>query len=224
MAGESILALARVRRTTRRELARSLPKGVRALPGLPAAVVGVAYQDSPVGPYHEFAIGLFARLGLRPGLCVVLQVVDSPDARLVYRQHWGLPTNLGKFLWSRDGDERTMRWEERGVVLRATPRAVRLPLVLPMRSVQRRSDGPVVLPRRMWSLARAARTVVEVAEPLNDQEDNLSWLAGSHPGALLHGMRVVAGVARHPTGMLSSLRAPAVPGRSAEPALSNPVE
>ena len=220
MRGETILAWARMKRTTRRSLSRSLPQGVRMLPGLPAVVVGVAYQDSPVGPYHELAIGVFGRIGLRPGLSAVLQVVDAPEARKVYRQHWGLPTDLGTFLWSRDDDERTMRWEERGVVLRGVPVGFRIPMGVPMRSVQRRSDGPVVLPRRLWCLMRLARTTVEVAEPLNEQEIDLDWLAGPHPGAMLNHMRIVAGLARHPTGALSSLRAPLVPRTSAEPALS----
>jgi hypothetical protein len=220
MRGETILAWARVTRETRRTLARSLPQGVRMLPGLPAAVVGVAYQDSPVGPFHELAIGVVARIGLRPGLSVVMQVVDAPEARKVYRQHWGLPTDLGTFLWSRDDDERTMRWEERGLVLRGVPVGFRFPIGVPMRSVQRRADGPVVLPRRLWCLMRFARTTIEVAEPLNEQETDLDWLAGPHPGAMLDHMRIVAGLARHPIGALSSLRAPLVPGPSAEPALS----
>lgn len=219
MRGESILAWARLPRDVRRDLAASLPRGVRMLPALPAAVIAVAYQDSPVGPFHEFAIGVVARIGLRPGLSVVLQVVDAPEARKVFRQHWGLPTELGTFLWSRDGDERTMRWEERGIVLRGTPIGLRVPMAVPMRSVQRRSDGPVVLPRRLGCLMRLARTTLDVAAPLNDQEVDLSWLHGPHPGAMLNHMRMVAGLARHPTGALSSLRAPAVPGTSAEPAL-----
>jgi hypothetical protein len=220
MRGESILAWARMRKSDRRQLVSMLPRGVKVLPLLPAAVVGVAYQDSPVGPYHEFAIGVFGRIGLRPGLCVVLQVVDAPEARKVYRQEWGLPTDLGTFLWSRDGDERSMRWEERGIMLRGEPVGFRIPIGLPMRSVQRRSDGPVVLPRRLWCLMRLSRATIEVAEPLSEQEVELGWLAGRHPGALLNHMRMVAGLARHPTGALSSLRAPSTARPSAEPALS----
>ena len=219
LTGESIVAWTRVPRAARRRLGSALPRGVRMLPGFPAAVVGVAYQDSPVGPYHEFSIGVVARIGLRPGLCVVTQVVDLAAARMVYREHWGLPTELGRFLWSRDGDERSMRWEERGVVLRGKPVALRVPLVVPMRSVQRRSDGPVVLPRRLWGLMRVARATIEVADPLNEQEADLSWTVGDHPGAMFSAMRVVAGRARHPIGAMSTLRAPAISGGAAEPAL-----
>ncbi|HEX7167482.1 MAG TPA: acetoacetate decarboxylase family protein [Acidimicrobiales bacterium] len=208
LVGEAILAFARVPRGERRRLTRLLPGGVRPLPLLPAVVVGVAYQDSPVGPYHELSIGLPGRIGLRPGMCVVLQVVDSPEARMAYRRLWGLPTDLGRFLWSRDGDERSMRWEERGVVVRGAPFGVRFPIGLPLRSLQRRADGPVVLPRRLWSLARGARVTIEVADPLSTHEADIGWLAGSHPGGVLSSMRVVASMARHPAGMLSSLRAP----------------
>ena len=224
MLGEAILAWVRVDRKARQSLSQSLPAGVKMLPLAPAAVIGVAYQDSPVGAYHELAIGVVARIGLRPGLAVVLQVVDAPQARMVYRQHWGLPTDLGTFLWSRDGDERTMRWEERGVVLRGSPVGMRLPIALPMRSVQRRADGPIVLPRRMWGLLRFAKSTIEVAEALSTAEAELAWLAGPHPGALLSGMRIAAGIARHPAGALSTLRAPLVPAPGAEPALAEPVE
>ena len=63
-----------------------LPEGVRSLPG-PAALVGVSYQDSPVGPYLELSLALPARLGLRPGLSVVFQVVSAPPARVAYRSN-----------------------------------------------------------------------------------------------------------------------------------------
>ena len=214
-----MVGVVRVKRSTRRQFAGLVPAGVRPLPASPVLVVGAAYQDSPIGPYNELAVGVVGRIGLRPGLTVLHQVVDAPEARVVYRQHWGLPTQLGTFLWSRDGDERSMRWEERGLVVRSTPVGMRLPVALPLRAVQRRTDGPVVLPRRMYALMRYARIGIEVADPLNAQETDLSWLAGAHRGVMINGMRIVAGRARHPIGALSSLRAPLVPGRAAEPAL-----
>ena len=74
--------------------------------------------------------------------------------------------------------------------------------------MQRRSDGPVVLPRRLWALARAAKVTIDVADPLSVREADVGWLAGSHRGLVLSAARVVASMARHPAGMLSSLRAP----------------
>src|SRR5687768_9071554 len=69
-----------------------LPRGVRPLPG-PAVVVAASYSSSPVGPYLELSVGLPARLGLRPGLCVVFELVSLADARLAHREHWGLPAS-----------------------------------------------------------------------------------------------------------------------------------
>lgn len=219
MRGESVAAFVRPPAATRRELAASLPSGVRMLPAAPAVLVGVAYQDSPVGPFHELSLGVVGRIGPRLGLCVMLQVVDSADARRVYREHWGLPTVQGTFLWSHDAAERSVRWEERGVVVRTTPRGPRLPMGVPTRSVQRRADGPVVLPRRMWCLVQAARSSVEVAEAMSSEEVDLTWLEGAHAGVMISHLRTVASVARHPTGLFSTLRAPAA-GAAAEPAMT----
>lgn len=213
--GEAVVCWLRVPADERRRLRASLPPGVRALPLMPAVVIGAAYQDSPVGEFHELSVAIVGRIGLRPGMHVVRQVVDSAEARRVFRSRWGLPTDLGTFLWSRDGDGRAIRWNERGVIVRAERGRLRIPMVVLLRSVQRRSDGPVVLPRRLAALARTARVTVEVAQPLSDQEIDVSWLAGRHFGVVLHGMRVVASEARQPAGALSSLRAPTLASRPA---------
>jgi hypothetical protein len=202
-----------------------LPQGVRALPG-PAALVAVAYTDSPIGAYVELSLGVPARIGLRPGLCVVFQVVSVPVARFAYRSNWGLPANLGVMTWSDDGPERVVRCEEPGIELRGTPVGPALPAIVPVRSVQRRSDGPVVLPRRFVALARWARTTVAVAEnaslprlgpaglapsgPGSLPAFDLTTIAGDHAGVVLAGARVVARPARHPAGLWSSLRAPLI--------------
>ena len=49
---------------------------------------------------------------------------------------------------------------------------------------------------------------------------SLSWLAGSHRGLLVTSMRVIAHPARHPAGLLSSLRAPQPAPVGPEPALT----
>lgn len=192
-----------------------LPKGVRPMPG-PAALAAVRYTDSPVGPYLELSLGLPARLGLRPGLCVVLQLVSEPVARLGYRQNWGLPASTGRLSWFADGDQRVLRCEQPGIEVRGVPVGPAVPAIVPVRSVQRRSDGPVVLPRSFLALTRLARVVVSV----EDRADTLmAALDGSHPGAVMAGVRIVARPARHPTGFLSSLRAPL---RVVEPAMAMP--
>jgi hypothetical protein len=196
-----------------------LPLGVRPLPG-PAALVAVSYSDSPVGPYLELSLGVPARIGLRPGLCVVFQVVSVPGARLAYRTAWGLPANLAELSWSSSADgDRTMRCESLRLSMRGVPRGPSLPAVVPVRSVQRRADGPVVLPRRFVALIRMARVEVTMDEPTagaavsTSAELSLaSALAGSHAGAVMSGVRILARPARVPAGLWSSLRAPlAVP-------------
>lgn len=214
---------------------RLLPDGIRALPGR-AALVGVSYADSPVGPYLELSLALPARLGLRPGLCVVFQVVSLPAARVAYRANWGLPAAVGPLTWSVDGDDRVLRSSAPALELRGRPVGPPLPAVVPVRSVQRRADGPVVLPRRFLSLVRLARVTVVVGGDAGGGPDagaagrggasdggwgpplpSVGSLAGVHPGALMAGARILARPARHPFGLWSSLRAPlAVP----EPALA----
>lgn len=160
----------------------------------------MSYDDSPVGPYLELSLAIPARLGLRPGLCVMAQVVTSAEARRVCREQWGLPTEVGPLRWSADGDERVMGWEERGLVLRARGRGPAVPTLVPARSLQWRPGGPVVSPRRLWARVRSAPCDMEVPA-----DDELAWLLGAHPGVLLQGARVVASPARSPAGLLSSV-------------------
>lgn len=206
LTGESLLALARCPIPP-----GTLPPGLAKLPG-PALVVANRYTDSPVGPYLELAIGCPARLGLRPGWSFTTMVVDSPDARLGGRLNWGFPKELGKLLWRHDGDERELRWLDRDICVRGTPTRFVLPFLVPMRTLQRRGDGPVVVPGRVRGKAHVA--TVTVYAP---QDDPLAPLAGVHRGLHLAGMRFLVKPARQPVGFASTLHAPL---RAPEPALS----
>ena len=174
------------------------------------------YDDSPVGPYMELSVLVPARLGLRPGMCTVAMVVTSAEARLECRRNWGLPAELGALRWSSGAAAdsgapdsvsgvgagvRTLSWEERGLLFTGRPfgPSVLAPMV-PVRSVAWRPTGAVVLGRRLRARVRAARCRIEVAAG-----DDLAWLAGSHPGVALTGVRIVAGAARRPAGLLSSV-------------------
>ena len=220
MAGECVLAWVR---GVPGELRSLLPDGVRSLPG-PAALVGVSYASSPIGPYCELTVALPARLGLRPGLCVVFQLVSVPDARLAYRSSWGLPASVGSLVWeSGEGGSRSLRCASLGLTVRGEPRGPSFPAAVPVRSVQRRADGPVVVPRRFLALVRLARTDVTWTGESSGHGDGvdalLGSLVGSHAGAVLSGVRILARPARHPAGLWSSLRAPlTVP----EPAMAVP--
>jgi hypothetical protein len=190
--------------------ARPLPTGLRRLPGL-CVVTAVRYSESPVGPYLEFAVGEPARLGARPGLCMTTMVVTAQAARVGGRLNWGFPKEVGRLRWNAVDDDRELVWEERGIVVRARPRGPASPLLVPLRALQHRSDGRVVVPARLRGRVRLARVEVEVPA-----EDPLSPLAGSHRGVVVSAMRFRVDPARQPTGLTSSLRAPL---RAPEPAL-----
>ena len=194
--GDCVLGVARRRR------GGALPDGLRPFVG-PAVVIAARYQESPVGPYSEMVVAEPARLGLRPGLCVTAVVVDSPAARVGGRLNWGFPKELGTLLWDRDGDERQLRWVERGMVVRGRPSGPVLPLLIPFRNLQRRSDGPVVIPATVRGRGHLARVEVELGD-----NDPLVWLAGSHRGVLVDGLHFTLDPARLPAGLTSTLRAP----------------
>ncbi|MGH9223221.1 MAG: acetoacetate decarboxylase family protein [Acidimicrobiales bacterium] len=204
LTGECVVVWARWR-------SGELPAELAVLPG-PAVVTASRFDHSPVGPYRELAVGEPARLGARPGVCITTMVVDSPDSRLGGRVNWGFPKELGTLHWESDGEERSLTWEERTVRVRAVPSGPAMPVVLPMRALQRRADGMVVVPGRLRGRARVARVEVEAVEG-----DALAGLAGAHRGLLVAGLHLKVDPARHPMGLTATFRAPL---RAPEPALS----
>lgn len=187
-----------------------LPHGLARGPG-PSLVVAVCYTGSPVGPYLELAVGEPARLGMRPGWCITTMVVDSAESRLGGRLNWGYPKELGSLTWVADGEQRTLRWAERDVEITGRCTRMRLPFLVPVRSLQRRGDGPVVVPGRLRGRACLTKLTITTG---GDAE--LGDLAGSHRGVHVAGMRFLVRPARHPIGFTSSLRAPL---HAPEPAL-----
>jgi hypothetical protein len=206
LGGESLVAVARLR-----SLSVALPQGLGRLPG-PALIVANRITESPVGPYLELAIGVPARLGPRPGWCFTTMVVDHAEARLGGRLNWGFPKELGRLVWRQDGHERELRWVDRDICVRGAPHHLVVPTLVPMRALQRRGDGPIVVPGRVRALARPTRVTV-----YTPAEDPLAALAGHHPGLHLASTRLVLKPARRPVGIASTLIAPL---RVPEPALS----
>lgn len=196
LTGDCVVGLAR------RPRGGVLPDGLRPFMG-PAIVIAARYQESPVGPYSEMIVAEPARLGLRPGLCATTAVVDSPDARVGGRLNWGFPKELGTLVWDRDGDERQLRWVERGMVVCGRKSGPTLPMLLPARNLQRRSDGPVVVPATVRGRGHVARVNVELGD-----NDPLVWLAGPHRGLVVDGLHFTLDPARLPSGLTSTLRAP----------------
>ena len=188
-----------------------LPEGLRRIAG-PCSITAARYDDSPVGPYRELAVGQPAHLGARLGLCITTMVVTSVDSRLGGRMNWGFPKEMGTLVWLDEGDDRVLRWEERDIVLRASPVGPPLPVLLPLRALQRRADGLVSIRGHARGRGRVAHVDVEVPA-----DDPLAGLAGRHRGLLIAGMRLVVNPARRPVGLTATLRAPL---RAPEPALT----
>ena len=186
-----------------------LPWGLEPLPG-PCLVAALRYSGSPVGSYMELVVGQPARLGLRPGWCITTMVVDSSESRVGGRLNWGFPKELGHLTWSTDGPDRELRWTDRDIVVRGRVGRLPLPFLVPVRTLQRRGDGPVVVPGRLRGLASLTPVHIEVPAA-----DPMASLAGRHPGLHVAGLRLIIHPARQPVGVRSTLRAPL---RAPEPA------
>jgi hypothetical protein len=139
-------------------------------------------------------------------------VVTSVDSRLGGRVNWGFPKEMGTLVWLDEGDDRVLRWEERDIVVRTSPVGPPLPVLVPLRALQRRADGLVSVRGHARGRGRVARVEVEVPA-----DDPLAGLAGRHKGLMIAGMRLVMNPARRPVGLAATLRAPL---RAPEPALT----
>jgi hypothetical protein len=206
LGGESLMTLVPCRQRV-----GDLPDELHHMPG-PCSLTGTRFDDSPVGPYRELAVGQPAHLGARVGMCMTTMAVTSVDARLGGRVNWGFPKELATLVWLDDGEDRVLRWEERDIVLRATPVGPPLPVLLPLRALQRRADGLVSVRGHARGRGRMARVEVDIPD-----DDPLAPLAGRHRGLMVAGMRLVMSPARRPVGLAATLRAPL---RAPEPALS----
>ena len=205
LAGESIVGLARWQGA-----APVCPVGLTRMPG-PSLVAATRYTDSPVGAFVELIIGHPARLGLWFGWMISDSIVTAEDARIGGRLNWGFPSERADLRWEVDGHERALVWPSRGFSMRGEPKGMPLPWLVPVRALQRRSDGCMIVPGHQRGRARFARISIE-AKP----DDVLYAIAGPHPGAMVSGLRATVHPARAPLGPLKSLVAPL---RAPEPAV-----
>jgi hypothetical protein len=199
LTGEVIVAL--VRKPGGGDAA-ALPVGLQPLPG-PAIVWAGHWAQTPVGPFTELAVAVPARLGLRPGLCITISVVNNADARMAGRLGWGMPRQLGSLRWLAVGPQRTLSWSDRDIEVRAEVRPGAGPFTKAWRGLQRRSDGLVVVPARLSGWIRRARVTIDVPP-----DDGLEPIGGSRRGWIISGRTLVLEPSRRPTGLLRTLVAP----------------
>lgn len=195
--GEAVVGFAtRPRRVFR------LPQGFHRMPG-PALILAESFVDSPVGPFLSLSVGEPARLGMHPGFYFGAAVLNNANARRAGRQYWGYPHELGSLKWISEGNTRGVVWEERGVEVRAEIFGRPLPVLFPLRSIQRRSDGPVVIPAKLKALMRRAHLTLSTTA-----DDPLVAFGGAHRGVALSGMLLRRNAARRPLGWFSTFRPP----------------
>jgi hypothetical protein len=197
MTGECILAAAGPQ-----GVAGPLPPGIAPLPG-PAVLVAERHADSPAGPFVTFVLGRPARLGGRVGICFTTAAVSSADSRVAGRLRWGFPGEVATLRWDATLDGHTIRWDERDIVVRAAFGRQAVPLSVPFRAIQRRDDGPVVVPGRLRGRVRRGRVTFEGGGAASH------GLVGTHRALHVAGLRLVLDPARAPLGRLRTLLAPA---------------
>lgn len=204
--GESVVAFAHVR--TERS---SIPRTLHRIPG-PVVVIAERFAESPIGPFSVLSIGAFVRLGLRPAMHYFVSVVSSTEARRTGRSYWGFPYQLGTLSWNVDAVHTRVRWEEQELMIHARAHRRPVPFLLPVRSAQIRSDGPVVVPE--WTRGFARRSQVAISSA---SQGPAAFLDGEYKGFRISGLHVHRSPARVPFGLFSSLRAPL---RSPEPGVA----
>lgn len=207
LSGEVIVAL--VRRPAFGD-AFSLPAGLQPLPG-PAVIWAGHWAQTPVGPFTELAVAVPARLGLRPGLCVTMSVVNNAEARMAGRLGWGTPRQLGSLRWLANGPHRTLEWADRDLEVRAEIRPGAGPFTKAWLGLQQRSDGPVVVPTRLSGWIRRAHVSIDIPPG-----DSLEAIGGTRRGWIISGRSLVLQPSRRPTGLRGTFLAPRVePGAAA---------
>lgn len=169
-----------------------LPDGIDAVPG-PCAVAACRYTESPVGPFLALTFARPARSGARPGWCTTAMVVDQAGARAGARLNWGFPAEVGELRWMARGDQRTLVWEDRDLVIRARGRGPRLAMAVPHPDLLLRGGAHVRVPDRLWARCRAAGVRVHAQD-----DDDLAWLAGRHVGVHASGVERVMQQAQVP--------------------------
>lgn len=201
------------------ELFAALPKGGDAPSlgdltriGRRSLVVGARITDGPIGAFHLLAVLVPAHLGLRIGLTALAVVVDTPAARVGVREHWGLPAELGSLRWDDDADRRRLIWREaQTTVVVESAGSKGRSVAGPLRLLQRRTDGLVVIGGSLRGRVRRADVDVVAAD------GPFAPLAGAHRGVWIGGLETVVARARRPVALAFSQRAP---GTAPEPALA----
>ena len=176
-----------------------MPDGFRRMPG-PSLILAARYYDSPVGPFLTFVVAHPARVRGNLGWHASTVATDSLGAHMGLRLNWGVPAERADLAWFDRDDGLELRWDQRSLSVTADIGRIPLPILFPARALQRRSDGPVLVPGVARGLAKFSRVSMH-AYP----GDELAPLAGPHGGLVVRGLRYVVKPAQGPAGVFSTL-------------------
>jgi len=188
-----------------------VPPPLRRAPG-PTLVIGARYTSSPVGPYVELAVVEPVRLGVRPGMCATVMVVDGAASRDAGRARWSFPKELGTLRWSQDeGGTVRLRWEEGDVEVSGQPLGPVAPVPTPAWFLQCGDAGLVATGGLLRGRGRLASVRIETGA-----DGPMATLVGRHLGLCVDPGTLTMGRAR-PLGCSDSEAGPRRPVGSTAP-------
>ncbi|MDQ3815544.1 MAG: acetoacetate decarboxylase family protein [Armatimonadota bacterium] len=118
--------------------------------GWRSALSLIRYDDSPVGPYNELALGVLTR----HGPSVIGMWVTSEASLIGGRANWGYPKQLANLRWEREGER--VVFQANGRVWQVRPWGPVISLGLKLWTVQILNDQRVRVPLHVQGRARLA--------------------------------------------------------------------
>jgi hypothetical protein len=168
--------------------------------GRPVFLAALHHRASPFGPFVEIVAGEFrSRPGLRPRLRQTTLAVSGGPAR-------DAGAEAATLIWRSDEPLREVRWNERQFRLRAEPKRVAVPAIVPSDLLHPGWAGAETEPaRRLPAKVHLAR--IEVDVPADDEQ--LARFAGRRPGFVVTTAAQLGSEAW--LHLVRTLRVPAVP-------------
>lgn len=138
--------------------------GVLLLRDWRSALALIFYEDSPVGPYNEYAVFQFKN----GGPSVTAMYVDSEESRDAGREFWGFPKELADLEWRSGGNHIAFRKDAEYFRFRGI--GFSLPVRINTSTVQELSGERVRVPMEVSGRAGLALRGKQLALVLQDFE------------------------------------------------------